>query len=158
MSTKLGVNPFDTSKPSQRVVFPGDALPASNGEAPETETHRHTPEQEQEQDMAARRNRSKTKNLKNSVRIPRNRQELLKALQTVRRVDAVEISKKLWSCRMERFSLIQFSASGRTPTLSLIGLDISHGFSLKNRTYKVGPVETRGWKVTLLDLQLRKGE
>ncbi len=151
MSTKLGVNPFETSKPSPQVIFPGDALPASNGEATQTEHHH------QEQDMTARKNRSKAKNPKGSMRIPRNRQELLKALQNVRRVDAAGLSKKLWQCRMERFSLLQFNSSGRAPTLSLIGLDISHGFSVKNRSYKVGPVETRGWKVTLLDLQLRKG-
>jgi len=157
MSTKLGVNPFETSKPSPQVIFPGDALPASNGEIPETETHRHTLDREQEQDMVAKKKRSTTKKSKSPVRIPRNRQELLQAIQTVREVDAAGLSKKLWQSRIERFSLLQFNSSGRAPTLSLIGLDISHRFSVKNRSYQVGPVQTRGWKVTLLDLQLRKG-
>jgi hypothetical protein len=155
MSTKLGVNPFE-SPASKPVIFPGDSIPPESQKAADP-TQDQNPNQNQEPDMTARNSRPKAKSTQRSLRIPRNRQELLKALRTVREVDAADISKKLWNCRLKRFSLLEWNTSGRTPSLNLIGLDISHGFSMKNLSYRLGPVSARGWKVTLLDVQLRKG-
>ncbi|MEN9724405.1 MAG: hypothetical protein RJB38_2391 [Pseudomonadota bacterium] len=150
MSTKLGKNPFEANPDAKPTIFPGDPLSASKTEA-------HASMQEEEPTMTTKRTLSKAKAFRNTLKISWDRKQLLRVLDNARQIDASAISRKILSCRMERFSLVQFSSSGRSSTLSLLGVDISHGFAMKNRNYRVGPLQSRGWKVTLLNLQLRKG-
>ncbi len=132
--TKLGLNPFEGDARPAAVVFPGDPIPAFTP----------TPHEE-------------TMNRKTlRPRLPRSRAELLETLEGLREIRPSDISQKILRCRMDQFSLFTVARKGRTSSVSVLGLRLTHPFKLKNRSIKIGPVAARNWKLTLLDVQLRK--
>jgi hypothetical protein len=125
--TKLGRNPLELSVENQKAVFPGDAIRSEPG----LETG-------EEIDM---KKKSKTK-MSPGFRVPRTKAELIGLVSQVREMDTLAVSKKLIP-QIDGVSLLNVTRSPKAK-------------SLRSGTWQIGAMKAGAWRVTLLELQVRK--
>lgn len=78
------------------------------------------------------------------------------ALQQLRALDPVAFSKALRSCRVNELSLLRFEKIEGVRHVQLLGLNLTHPFTLKRKSLEVSPLVAKNWKVTLMNLQLKR--
>ena len=78
------------------------------------------------------------------------------ALQQLRALDPVGFSKALRSCRVNELSLLRFEKIEGVRHVELLGLNLTHPFTLKRKSLELSPLVAKNWKVTLMNLQLKR--